>query len=375
MTVDNSSQPPYQACLVPSLPEETQHQMRDITNYLVYPLNLVVATMSFACNGLVVYTVARTKFLQQPPLLMLCSLALTDVLFSLYAIYRYIEVLAHRYMCPESVSPEKGGLSALCLLATLGNLAIISRDRYLAVRKPWWYHTHVTKSRAMKLMCVPWLVSLIISFLLYLSKKLPGRFPPLGEITSLLFFLICFFVIIFSYLGIFFKKTPPEEAFHIRAILEREKRTANTVAFILIALLATFLPSILFVLVLNASGVTNVSPFRPFYGFVLQLNGILNPLLNFGRSKEMRRALRNLLKCSQQVQPSSASSGFIATTTTTTTTSSTTTTTIGTICHNDRDNNKHSKKTAGTKTVTATTSYHQQPELDRTATTKTWTAT
>ena len=111
--------------------------------------------MSFACNGLVVYTVARTKFLQQPPLLMLCSLALTDVLFSLYAIYRYIEVLAHRYMCPESVSPEKGGLSALCLLATLGNLAIISRDRYLAVRKPWWYHTHVTKSRAMKLMCVP----------------------------------------------------------------------------------------------------------------------------------------------------------------------------------------------------------------------------
>ena len=180
-------------------------------------------------------------------------------------------------------------------------------------------------------------------------------------------------MIIFSYLGIFFKKTPPEEAFHIRAILEREKRTANTVAFILIALLATFLPSILFVLVLNASGVTNVSPFRPFYGFFLQLNGILNPLLNFGRSKEMRRALRNLLKCSQQVQPSSATSGFTATTTTTTTTSSTTT--IGTICHNDRDNNKHSKKTAGTKTVTATTSYHQQPELDRTATTKTWTAT
>ena len=309
MTVDNSSQFPYQACLLPNLPQHTQDQMRDITNYVVYPLNLVVAVMSFVCNGLVVYTVVRTKSLHQPPLLMLCSLALTDIIFSQYSVFRYIEILTHKYMCPESPSPEKGGLSALCLQATLGNLAIISRDRYLAVRKPWWYRTHVTKSRAMKLTCVPWLFSTVISFLLYLSTKVPGRFPPLGEITSLSFYVICFFVITFSYLGIFRKKTPPEDLLQIRAILEREKRTATTVAFILIALLATFLPSFLLALVLHVTGL-HVTPFRPYYGFFLQLNGLLNPLLNFGRSKEMRRALKNLLKRSQQVQPSLATSAL-----------------------------------------------------------------
>ena len=33
----------------------------------------------------------------------------------------------------------------------------------------------------------------------------------------------------------------------------------------------------------------------------LQLNGVLNPLLNFGRNKDMRKGLRKLLKRSQQV--------------------------------------------------------------------------
>ena len=306
MVADNSSQLPYQVCLIPNLPEETQHQIRDFTNHVARPVNALLAVMSIVCNGLVVITVARTKYLQQPPLLMLCSLAMTDVLFSQYFLLRYIiAILAHEYMCPNT-SIEIASLFPLCTLATLGNLAVISRDRYLAVRKPWWYRSHVTKSRAIKLICASWLISVVISITMYLSKKFHDRFSPIGQITSLLFYLICFFVIILSCFGLYCKKTPPKEVLQ-RAILEREKRTANTVALILLVLSITFLPGLLFPLILYTKDV-GVQPFRPFYSFLLVINGFLNPLLNFGRNREMRRALRNLFKCSQQVQPSSAAS-------------------------------------------------------------------
>ena len=83
---------------------------------------------------------------------------------------------------------------------------------------------------------------------------------------------------------------------------------ANTVGLILLALVITFLPGLVTPLVLNAKGVPNVQLYRPFYGFGLLLNGLLNPLLNFGRNKEMRRALGKLLRCCPPVEPSSDAS-------------------------------------------------------------------
>ena len=307
MTVNNSSHFPYQSCLMPNLSEETQLRVRDITNHFLIPLNILVAAMSFVCNALVIITVARTKSLQQPPVLMLCSLAVTDLLYAPYSLYRNIGILAHKHMCPETVSPENAALSALCLLATLGNLAAISSDRYLAVRKTMWYRIYGTKSRAVKMICVSWVFSALVVFMMYLSRKFQGTIPPVGQVASLLFYIICFFVICFSYLGLFCKKSEAEEILHVRAILKREKRMANTVGIILLALLVTFLPGLLFPLVLNVKGVI-FHPFRPFYGFFLQLNGLLNPLLNFSRSKEMRRSLAKLLKRSRQLEPSTAAS-------------------------------------------------------------------
>ena len=307
MTAENSSHFPYQACLIPNLPGEIQHQVRDITDHVVRPLGMFLAVMSFICNSLVLITVTRTKSLQKAAFLILCSLSITDLIFSLI---RDIETLAHEHMCLNQFSPERRSVAALalCNLATLGNLAVISRDRYLAVRKPMWYRSHVTKSRAIKTTCVPWLISLVIAFVVYLSRKLEGGYKVLGQIISLSSVLFCFFVIIFCYVSIYCKPTLPQQFLHIRAILEREKRMANTVGLILLVLLLTFLPALLFPLVLYVKGVKYFQPYVPFYSFLLLLNGILNPLLNFGRNKDMRKALRNLFKCSQQVQPSASTS-------------------------------------------------------------------
>lgn len=307
MMTENFSHLAYEACLIGGLSNTTQHRVRDISNYVIRPLNVLLAVMSFVCNVLVIITVTRNKPLQRPSLLMLCSLATTDLIFSQYSVFRILEVLAHKYMCPKG-SPEKSSVAVLCNLATLSTLATISRDRYLTVRDPWWYRNHVTKPRAFKMISVSWLMSVITAFVFYLSYKLAGGFKPLGQITCLLFYIICFFVIIFSYLGIFFKKNPPVQIQQTRAMLEREKRLAITVALILLVLLLTFLPALLCPIVLHVRGTQNIQAFSAFFAFFLQFNALLNPLLNFGRNKNMRRGLRDLCGGATQVQPSSITS-------------------------------------------------------------------
>ena len=151
---DSSQQFPYEACLFADLPTDVQHQILNISNYVFRPLSFILAFLSLVCNTLVIIALTRTRSLQYPVMVMMCSLAFTDVIFSLYSLYRYIEIFTHEHICPNS-HPLHSAISALCTQATLGNLAVISRDRHVATRSPLWYRNHVTKSRAFKIVCIP----------------------------------------------------------------------------------------------------------------------------------------------------------------------------------------------------------------------------
>ena len=103
----NSSQLPYHACLIPNIPEHIQHQVRDITNYAIRPLGMLMAAMSFVCNTLVVLTVARSQSLRQPSLLMLCSLSITDVIFAIHALVRDALIMSDPHLRSEPFKENK----------------------------------------------------------------------------------------------------------------------------------------------------------------------------------------------------------------------------------------------------------------------------
>ena len=303
MAAQNSSQQfPYEVCLIDDLSSDVQHQILNIGNYVFRPLSFILAFLSLLCNTLVIIAVTRTRSLQYPSMVMMCSLALTDVIFSLYSLYRYIEIFTHEHMCPNS-HPLHSAISALCAQATLGNLAVISRDRHVATRSPLWYRNHVTKSRAFKIVCIPWLNSVLIAVVLYFSKNFEGVGKSLAQTLIPVPFALYVIVIMSCYLSIYFRKTIEVGNLN-KALLEREKRLANTVAWILLILLLTYFPAHLFPIVLFIKGFKNFLPFRPYYLIFFQLNGVLNPLLNFRRSKRMRKAVRDLFKCLPEVQPS-----------------------------------------------------------------------
>ena len=125
----------------------------------------------------------------------------------------------------------------------------------------------------------------------------------------------CYVIVIaFCYLSIYCRKNIQVGNLN-EALLKREKRLANTVAWILLILVLTYFPGLLFGGVLVAKGVNNL-PFRPFYVIFIQLNGVLNPLLNFSRIRKMRKAIRDLFRSHQQLQSSSLTNNNITRATT-----------------------------------------------------------
>ena len=82
-------------------------------------------------------------------------------------------------------------------------------------------------------------------------------------------------------------------------VLRCEKKITNTVGLILLVLCFTVLPAMIAPFVLMNLGFTprDLTPPRPFNFICVNLNGLLNPLLNYGRNDDVRRAVRSLMIC------------------------------------------------------------------------------
>lgn len=184
----------------------------------------------------------------------------------------------------------------MCWVSTLGNLAIISRDRFLALSKPWWYRNHVTRSRVVKQAILVWISAVLLAICIFASFDLAAT-PAVFA-----YYLISLIVIVYSYIGIFIANKRQRRAVHqhgaeILAVVARERKLANTVGLILIVLCFTFLPALWAPLIFWLSNLSSAEyhPFRFFIEVFLTLNGFLNPLLNFGRNKSVRRAVFDLI--------------------------------------------------------------------------------
>ena len=180
-------------------------------------------------------------------------------------------------------------------MATIGNLAIISRDRYLAVNIPWWYRNHVTRSRVVKQASVVWIVSVVLAIQKYADFQFKVFLFP--------FYFICICCIISSYVGIFIanrrqRVSVQQYRKELQAKLRREQKLAKTVGLILLVLCFSFLPALISPLIFATLGFSQLEfdSFNPFIYVFVTLNGLLNPLLNYGRHSGVRRAVRQLIR-------------------------------------------------------------------------------
>ena len=154
---------PNQLCLFTSLPEHAQHTLSDITNFVVLPLDTLLALLSVTCNTVILFAILRRRSIQHPSLLLLCSLSTTDVIWATCSAIHNTRFFILKNFCPKEVSKEEVVAFILCFFSTLGSLAVISCDRLLAVNKPWWYRSHATRSHVVKQIALVWVIALTFS--------------------------------------------------------------------------------------------------------------------------------------------------------------------------------------------------------------------
>ena len=189
------------------------------------------------------------------------------------------------------------------LVSTLGNLAVISFDRLLALSKPLWYRTRMTRSRVIKQILLVWLASGILAVIADMVYS-PKILKFLNQSIALSWYAACSVTIICCYIGVLIASKRNRSAMaqydgDTRAIMAREMRVANTVGFILMVLCFTFIPAMLTPVILLHVGyaANDTIPLRLFYGVFVTLNGLLNPLLNYGRNNEVRIAVKKIIRC------------------------------------------------------------------------------
>ena len=296
----------FQACLMPNLPEEMQHQIRSISNYVVTPLDSVLAIMAFVCNTFTCFTVARTKSLQHPSLLMLCSLSISDLIWALFALAANVSIFLDPHMCPVREYAEQSPIGMLCFLATLSNLAVISRDRYQAICRPAWYRHHANRSRAIKSIALSWLASVATALSMYIVLKVRHSEIHVLLMVIFLFYVVCTLMILLNYFRFFIanKRRCRNLQIQVRSRrAEREKKMTRVITAIVLCFLFSFLPALLSPFVLYGMGISRVNAFLPFIRLLMTLNGFLNPLINYSRNGDMRLAMRNVLKCERRTKP------------------------------------------------------------------------
>ena len=123
-------------------------------------LNAPLMLISILSNALVLAAIIRTPSIRSPHMIMLCSLAVSDLLVGLIAQPFYIAEQLTKDRLAYHVWRLIG--SSLCVVSLL-TITAITVDRFLALHYHMRYATSVTESRVKYTLTILWLVSLLVS--------------------------------------------------------------------------------------------------------------------------------------------------------------------------------------------------------------------
>ena len=122
-------------------------------------------------NLLVIVTVLRKHLFLQPAILLLLNLAITDFLLCLVALpYNAVPAIANEFIFGNTDYVrcqfcQVGFIYTLLLLMSVYNVALLSLDRFLYVKKPLKYEKIVTVKRVSVVLLICWLLFTVFSLL------------------------------------------------------------------------------------------------------------------------------------------------------------------------------------------------------------------
>ncbi|XP_072253833.1 trace amine-associated receptor 8a-like [Leuresthes tenuis] len=144
---------------------------------LVNVLFSSISFMTVALNLLVIISISHFRQLHTPTNILLLSLAVSDFLVGLLVIPVEIFRKSSCWFLGDLMCSLYIYVSCIITSASIGDMVLISVDRYVAICDPLHYPTRVTENKVKLCVCLCWLCSVLYSSLFLRDDLIqPGRY-------------------------------------------------------------------------------------------------------------------------------------------------------------------------------------------------------
>ncbi|XP_015823319.1 trace amine-associated receptor 13c [Nothobranchius furzeri] len=268
---------------------------------LIYTLLSSISVLTVALNLLVIISISYFKELQTPTNTLLLSLAISDLLVGLLVMpvetVRYVEPcwLLGDLMCALSYI-----VGFTLTSASVGNMVMISIDRYVAICYPLQYPSKVTRSRVQVSVILCWFCSLLYNGLILKEHlRQPDRYNSCygeclvvisyicGTIDLVITFIVPCSVIVLLYVRVFVVAVSQARATqsHVTPAVglgkitaqKSERKAARTLGVVILVFLLAFCPY--YYPSLAGRDISNNSSSWAIVSWMLYFNSCLNPLI------------------------------------------------------------------------------------------------
>uniref|UniRef100_UPI003AAFB493 trace amine-associated receptor 13c-like n=1 Tax=Centroberyx gerrardi TaxID=166262 RepID=UPI003AAFB493 len=300
---------------------------------LIYILPYSITLLTVSLNLLVIISISHYRQLHTPTNLCLLSLAVSDLLVGLLLIPTEILFIEACWFLGDLMCALYYFGFFIITSASVGNMVLISVDRYVAICDPLCYPTKITQGRVKICVCLCWICSVFCSGLI-LNDNLrePGRYNSCvgecvvvlnyitGAVDLVMNFIVPITVIIVLYMRVFVVAVSQARAMrsHIVAVtLQRsvtvtakksEMKAARTLGIVIAVFLICFCPYYCLSLAGEDTSITT-----PSAAFVISLyfcNSCLNPVIYAFFYPWFRKSIK-LIVTLQILQPDSCEANIL----------------------------------------------------------------
>uniref|UniRef100_A0A3P8T846 G-protein coupled receptors family 1 profile domain-containing protein n=1 Tax=Amphiprion percula TaxID=161767 RepID=A0A3P8T846_AMPPE len=266
---------------------------------VVYVLLYIISVLTAALNLLVIISISHFRQLHTPTNFLLLSLAVSDFFVGFLVMPVEILLMQTCWMLGDLMCALYYLLPLIITTASVGNIVLISADRYVAICDPLHYPTRITKKRMRISVCVCWFYSLVIStVILYNELKQPGRYNSCygecvvdiaGDVDLAFGFVIPITVIVVLYMKIFLVAVSMARAMRSQVLVvtwqhsrtvkscKSERKAARTLSIVVFVFLMCYCPY--YCVSLTGSTILVGTSVEVLMIFLIYLNSCLNPII------------------------------------------------------------------------------------------------
>ena len=301
-----------QSCFVPGISVSFQKSYFYYTNW-ISPVTVLLSFWCFVSNASVIIALFRSGVRSvRPGLLMVCSLTIIDLIWG--ATVAPVEVgfrLKHfmnSQVCEvysELAEIPKDAPASMYFLGTFGNLAIISIDRYLAVKIYAQYKLLVTRCRALIACTLVWLISTTMEILRQVEgiPQKPFHVLVAGFVILTAAVTIISQIMAFRYLHRHNNDVAEmmEEGNQANPVNSAnaaiERALTKTTTYVVCVLALVFIPLVAFMIATFITKMPLVQLANPIVFPLVTLYSGINPALYYRGNQKVKEGISKLLKC------------------------------------------------------------------------------